>query len=498
MLETIKTNILLPIKSFKVHYLPIIILYFCYGFSSFTGISQMFWIKNQLSISATELAQLSFWITSPWTVKILFSQLIDNVSIMGNRRKSYIYIGALCNFFGCSIMVALSNEYGPKYLGSPYNQLLLGGILIATGFMIQDLVADTLCAELVDQNASSEDKKHEIGIIQILGRISLMLSILLATIIGGYLASHYNFSNIIWFSPILPIISITSCYFLNNSISQSESIFNHKISIISITIVIVSILFGILQIPYNQEIIFCTNLILIAFLFKTICGHQDGKTFREIILIGIMLFAARIDPTLGAGIEWWQIDVLKFDPIFFSVLKQISFMLGLIGTWTLSGYLLKKDISVIILVLTLINAILFLPYIGMAYGLHDWTFKHFGFGARTIAIVDTFIDGPFTIIIMVPILALSTLYAPKYNKPTWFAITACWLNLALSGGTLIGKYLNKIFVIERGEYNQVGNLLIAKLIIGVTIPLCTVWICNVLRNKNKININVLHTQLNHS
>jgi hypothetical protein len=448
----------------------------------------MFWIKNELALSPVELIHISFWVSAPWTLKLIFSQFIDNISIAGNRRKSYILIGIFFILIGNIILISIANKFSwVNSLGSVYRQLMLAGILSAVGLVIQDLIADTLCAEVVDHKASPEEIKNEIGVIQILGRMSLMLAVFVSTGLGGYAATHYHFSQMVWFTLLVPAFSLFAVFTLKTTITGQDNSYNPQIILIGVAIVLVSIILEVLDVPYNQEIVFFINLILIGLLFKKLVSGYKKQTIRELVLIGIMLFAYRIDPILGPANEWWQIDVLKFDPQFFSILSQIGSLLGFLGTWLFSSYLIKKDISWVIVTLAIISAVLFLPYIGLAYGLQDWTMQKFGFGAKTIALVDTVMEGPFSVVIMVPTLAIMTYYAPEHNKPTWFALTACFLNLALSGGTLLGKLLNNIFVVERGHYEQISNLLLAKLFFMLVVPIVVVWMCNKYRKLDNIS-----------
>jgi len=52
------------------------------------------------------------------------------------------------------------------------------------------------------------------------------------------------------------------------------------------------------------------------------------------------------------------------------------------------------------------------------------------------------------------------------------------ISLALSASHLGTKYLNKIFVIERGQYNELGILMISIALIGLTLPIATVVFFN--------------------
>jgi hypothetical protein len=68
--------------------------------------------------------------------------------------------------------------------------------------------------------------------------------------------------------------------------------------------------------------------------------------------------------------------------------------------------------------------------------------------------------------------------APKNQKATYFAVMAAFTNLALSASHLGTKYLNKIFVIERGQYNELGLLMISVALIGLALPIATVVFFN--------------------
>jgi hypothetical protein len=51
---------------------------------------------------------------------------------------------------------------------------------------------------------------------------------------------------------------------------------------------------------------------------------------------------------------------------------------------------------------------------------------------------------------------------------------ASFLNLALIAGQLATKYLNWIFVIERGQYAELPNLAVTATVLSVAIPLAAI------------------------
>jgi hypothetical protein len=85
--------------------------------------------------------------------------------------------------------------------------------------------------------------------------------------------------------------------------------------------------------------------------------------------------------------------------------------------------------------------------------------------------VDSAAAGPFAQLGMVPLLTLVAYHAPPGRQATWFALMASLMNLALVAGSLQTKYLNMIFTVGRGAYDELGGLLIVATLIGLAVPL---------------------------
>jgi len=133
---------------------------------------------------------------------------------------------------------------------------------------------------------------------------------------------------------------------------------------------------------------------------------------------------------------------------------------------------------------------LFLPSVGMYYGLHEWTASVTNniVDARFIAIVNTALESPLGQVAMIPMLAWIAKNAPAHLKATFFAVFASFTNLALSANALGTKYLNEIFIITRevkdkitgqiqsmADYSELGMLLIVVTLLTLIIPTITVW-----------------------
>jgi hypothetical protein len=134
----------------------------------------------------------------------------------------------------------------------------------------------------------------------------------------------------------------------------------------------------------------------------------------------------------------------------------------------------QYSISAVLFWIVIASTVLSLPNIGLYYGVADWTQAHFGFGARAIALIDTAAASPFDQLSMIPLLTLVAYYAPEGHRATWFALMASLMNLALVAGQLQTKYLNEIYIVQRGEYSQLGPLLIVAVVLGLLIPIVAI------------------------
>ncbi len=70
-------------------------VYFAYGALGLIDVTRDMWIKESLTLTPAELAGIGVWLTLPWTVKMVFGELVDCVPIFGSQRRAYILIGAL-------------------------------------------------------------------------------------------------------------------------------------------------------------------------------------------------------------------------------------------------------------------------------------------------------------------------------------------------------------------------------------------------------------------
>jgi hypothetical protein len=258
----------------------------------------------------------------------------------------------------------------------------------------------------------------------------------------------------------------------------------------SLVFVIFTLTIGSLKVPLAQEIVFIGSMSIVVFLMSKLMKELPKNLSYAIVGTAIIVFVFRAMPGPGPGLTWFEIDVLKFDEQFLSILSLIASALTLLGIIFFRSFMANNSIAKIVVVLSVAGAVLFLPSVGMYYGLHQWTSSVTGgvVDARFIAIFNTALESPLGQVAMIPMLAWIAKNAPPHLKATFFAVFASFTNLALSANALGTKYLNQIFTVTRevkdkitgiiqstADYSELGILLIVVTLLTLITPIVTVW-----------------------
>ena len=468
------TSLLRPIRAMRLHYVPLLLVYFAYGALGIIDVTRDMWIKERLTLSPAELAGIGVWLSLPWTMKMVFGQLVDSVPLWGSQRRAYILIGAA---FTAGGMLTLAGSAGGWIVfGRPDQLYLLGAMLIVIGTVMQDVVADAMSTEVVSRYDAAgnprpeEDIRAELGMVQVLGRLALGIGILSVAGMSGWLAQFLARETVFLLGLIVPVISITGVLLVPVETTERRPLDWRIVGGgIAFGFTVLAIAFA--GVPFAQEVIFILSMLVICTMLYVVTREIDPATRRAILAASIIIFAFRATPSVGDGYFWWTLDVLKFDEAFYGILRQTAAIIAIAAMWIFSKQLTEYSVTKVLLWLAMAGAVLSLPNISLFYGLHHWTEETFGFGARAIAVVDAAATSPFAQLSMIPLLSLIAFYAPAGQRATWFALMASLMNMALVAGQLQTKYLNEIFVVQRGDYSDLGAILITAASLGLLLPL---------------------------
>jgi len=503
-------------KQLRWSYLPPLMVYLAAGVSGLTAIVGTFFIKDYLNLSAAFLASLGFWAGLPWALKMPLGHLVDLIW----KYKAYL-VGLGAAVIAASLLMMFGLIGHTEFMASimPVEAWFVTSVILGpVGYVIQDVVADAMTVEAVpeqDENGDDIDPdqlKIMHTTMQTLGRFAIIGGTVLVSLANVILFSDVDsldstaridlYANIYLYALIIPAISIAGVILarlqhsyhnarirkLNHTPISAHQIpeINWSILLGSLVFVVFSLSVGTSGIGYAQEIVFAGSVGIILFLMKRLIRFLQPEKRLMIVGTAIIIFTFRAMPSPGPGLTWFEIDQLLFNEQFLSILSLIASILTLVGIILLRPFMANNSIARIIVILSIAGTVLFLPSIGMYYGLHEWTAAYSGgiVDAKFIAIINTAVESPLGQVSMIPLLAWIARNAPAHMKATFFAVFASFTNLALSASALGTKYLNEAFVVTRevkdkisdaivttADYSELGMLLITVLLITLVMPI---------------------------
>jgi len=510
-------------RELRLSYLPPLMVYFAAGVSGLTAIVGTFFVKDYLGLSAEFLIALGFWAGIPWALKMPLGHIVD---LIWRYKSSMVYIGASLIAASLLIMIGLLNA--TESMGNIMSVeawYVVSVLLAPIGYVVQDVVADAMTVEAIptlDKDGNPFDavsKRLMHTTMQTLGRVAIIgggIGVALLNVVmfndvatmdeAEKLGVYINIYQIALVIPVVSVMGVVLGGFIKlrtykgyrrkglDSKQAWELVHgqmqrpapNWWILGGSLIFVVFTLLIGISDAPYSQEIIFVGSMLIILFLINRLLSSLDEHARKVLVGTALIIFVYRAMPSPGPGSTWWMIDQLGFDQQFLSVLSLIGGTLTLLGMFIFRRFMAERSIAYVIVFLTMVSTVLALPIVGMFYGFHEWTAAMTGgvVDARFIALVDTAIESPFGQIAMIPMLAWIANSAPANLKATFFAVMASFTNLALSGSQLATKYLNQVFVVTRevkdratgevsvpADYGELGVLLMAVTTIGFILPI---------------------------
>ena len=518
-------------RQFKWSYLPPLMIYVAAGISGLTGIVGTFFVKDYLNLSAAFLAGLGFWAGLPWALKMPLGHLVD---LIWKKKNYMVFVGA--GLISLSLLIMYGLIIHTEWMSSKLAVeawFVISVILAPVGYVIQDVVADAMTVEavpLVDDkgiNFSKEEIKTMHTTMQTLGRFAIIGGTVLVALANVILFKNVDnleqaekiqlYGSIYIYALIIPIVSVLGIFLAahlkrqkknklieqglkgdEDEIKGEQTKVNWWILGGSLIFVIFTLTVGSFNVPFAQEIVFIGSMAIIIFLMSKLIKELPENLRNTVVGTAIIIFIFRAMPGPGPGLSWFEIDELKFNEQFFSVLSLLASILTLLGIILLRPFMAKNSIAKIIVVLSIAGAILFLPSVGMYYGFHNWTssLTNGVVDAKFIAIINTALESPLGQVSMIPLLAWIAKNAPQHLKATFFAVFASFTNLALSASSLCTKYLNQIFTVTRevrdkvteailttADYSELGILLITVTILTLVIPIFFVLIIQ----KSKLN-----------
>ncbi|MDO8623997.1 MAG: hypothetical protein Q7R54_01450, partial [bacterium] len=461
MWHWIWVNILRPFTEIRLSYLPPLMVYMAAGISGLTAIVGTFYVKERLGLSAEFLAALGFWAGLPWAAKMIFGHIVD---LIWRWKGILVFVGAGLIAASLSIMVGLLGyTEAMTSVASVETWFVLSALLAPFGYVIQDVVADAMTVEAVPrvdadgQEIGKAERKSMHTTMQTLGRMAIIGGGILVSVVNiyllrgvdalgesGKLATYLLVYQIALIIPIISVLGVLSASWITwrdirGLVAQGHSKTSARQALYGygerpainwwilgggLAFTIFSLAIGLSEIPFGQEILFSGAMGIVIFLMLRLLRELEPDARKMLIGTAVIIFVFRAMPGTGDGSSWWMIDQLRFDQEFFAKLSLIGGLLGLLGMLIFRRFMAERSIAYVLGFLVVVGTVLYLPTIGMFYGLHEWTASHTGgmVNARFIAVINTALESPFGQIAMIPMLAWIANSAPEKLKATFFAV----------------------------------------------------------------------------
>ena len=201
------------ISSFRLSFLPPLMIYLAAGVSGLTNIVGLFFVKEYLDLSASFLAGLGFWAGLPWVLKMPLGHIVD---LIWKFKSILVFFGAFIMTISSLIMYSLiAHKEEMISVLNAETWFIISTLLAPIGFVLQDVVADALTVEAIPK---TDEKGNEIDfktlkslnvVMQLLGRVSIILGTLIGVIAGYFKKLDgilMRFTDLFLSLPLLPLL----------------------------------------------------------------------------------------------------------------------------------------------------------------------------------------------------------------------------------------------------------------------------------------------------
>jgi hypothetical protein len=477
-MRPLATPLLTPLRGFRPAYLPLLGVYLASGALGLVAVADQFWVRQSLTLTPAELASLAVWLQLPWVAKMVVSELVDCVPILGSQRRAWLLLGGGLVALGLLTLAGAAGRW--IAFAAPETLYAAAQLAIVVGSVIQEVVADAMSPEVVARTEPDgsprpqADINRDLAMVEVLARLTYSMGAFAVALLAGLLAKSFAYATVFLMGLAVPAISIAGALLVRAGRAPSRRRIDLRILGGGILLAVAATLLGLTAFRWAQEAVFLVSLAVICLMLRRVMAVLAPEVRRRIALIAAMIFAFRAVPTIGDGYRWFAMDRLGFDETFFGVLQLTSTGVGLAAMWLLADALVRRPATTVLTWLTGMTALLFLPSLMLVNGVHVWTEQALGFGARSIALIDEAAQSPLFLLATVPLLALVAIHAPREARATWFALVASLMSLSVVASQLATKYVNLLFPIERGVYDRLPALVLTVTASAVILPLAVI------------------------
>src|SRR5690606_16527114 len=289
----LEAALLTPVRALRLQYLPLLMIYFAYGALGIVAVAQDFWVKSALTLTPADLASLAVWLGLPWAVKMVFGELVDAVPLFGSKRRVYVFFGA--GLIAAGLLLLAGTAAGAFPTVHPNTVYVTSQLIIVTGVVLQDVVADAMSTEVVSRVEEDgtprpeQDVTRDLGMVQVLGRLSLSFGIFVVAGLSGLLAQYLSYATVFLIGLAIPAISVTGALLVRLETSESRAI-DWRILGGGLAFGVVVTAIAIAGFPAAQEMVFLVSILIIVAMLRRVISRVPPEVQRSIVIAAIIIF----------------------------------------------------------------------------------------------------------------------------------------------------------------------------------------------------------------
>ncbi|OGF61401.1 hypothetical protein A2662_03555 [Candidatus Giovannonibacteria bacterium RIFCSPHIGHO2_01_FULL_45_33] len=353
------------------------------GLANLPGISVTFLLKEKIGLSASQASYFAAVSMLGWCIKPLWGMLSDAVPIFGYRRKPYLILTCLAAAFVWFWLGRTENYTAPL--------LLMMFTISSFTYAFNDVACDGL---MLDKGKATgltgEFQSVQWGAVFAAGIIT--------SLAGGWVADNWTQQNIFLVNAVFPLFAGLVIFFLvkeDKSVSAGGQ------------------------------------------MRKSFLAIRETCRDKHLWLVVFFLFFWAFRPSAGIPFQYYAMDVLKFDKIFFGIAGAVVGAAAIVGAFVFAKFqknFRQKRIINLAILFGVLTAIFDLVYF-------TETLKNDLFLAKAVYLVSAALLGSMSSFILLPLLNLAASVCPKYSEGTTFALLTSFWNIGGLGSSALGGWL---------------------------------------------------------
>ena len=341
----LEAPVMAPIRAFRLAYLPLLTIYLASGALGIVAVADTFWVKQSLSLTPAELASLAVWLQLPWTAKMVVSEFVDALPILGSQRRSYVLIGA--GLIASGLVLLAGTAGGWITFAAPERVYILAQLLVVIGSVVQEVVADAMSPEVVARTHPDGSPRPpaeiaaDLAMVEVLARLTYSIGAFAVGGIAGVLAKSLAYETVFLMGLVVPALSVSGALLIKLRGGRPRAL-DWRIFGGGVLLAATATLLALSAFRFAQEIVFLVSLTLIYLMLRRVMARLAPEVRQRIAVAAIAIFAFRAVPMLGEGYRWFAMDRLGFDETFFGVLALTGTGVGLVAMWLLTDAVVRR------------------------------------------------------------------------------------------------------------------------------------------------------------